>query len=219
MGHGCGAWVRPVSDSSLVAIRHGRESGSRRDYAISELRLKPQSLAVSFTGAMIAPVKPSASSVHSMVDSTVESTTDDVMGFLSHLKKSGEAHILGVAAGLDLSFSQLRALFLLHDCQEELAVHELAARLGSSMATAGRAVQALARAGMVTRREDEQDRRVKRVRLAEHGRVLVAGFVQAHREAVRECVESLSDREREQLSRALAPILARGDQQISATGC
>jgi len=150
---------------------------------------------------------------------TVDSVTDDVVGFLSHLKKSGEAHILGVAAGLDLSFSQLRTMFVLVDCQEELAVHELAARLGSSMATAGRAVQALTRAGMVTRREDEQDRRVKRVRLAEQGRALVAGFVQAHRDAVRECVESLDDRERELLSQALAPILARGDQQISATSC
>ena len=160
---------------------------------------------------MIAPVKP-------FVSCSVESVTDDVMGFLSHLKKSGEAHILGVAAGLDLSFSQLRAMFVLSDCQEELAVHELAARLGSSMATAGRAVQALARAGLVTRREDEQDRRVKRVSLTDDGRVLVAGFVQAHREAVRECVESLSDREREHLSKALAPLLAHGDNQISATG-
>lgn len=158
---------------------------------------------------MIAPVKQTAAS-------SVDKATDDVVRFLSHLKKSGEAHILGVAAGLDLSFSQLRALFVLADCQDELAVHELAARLGSSMATAGRAVHALARAGMVTRREDEQDRRVKRVRLAEDGRTLVAGFVQAHREAVRECVESLSDHEREQLSGALAPILARGDQQTSA---
>jgi DNA-binding MarR family transcriptional regulator len=160
---------------------------------------------------MIAPVKP-------FVSCSVESVTDDVMGFLTHLKKSGEAHILGVAAGLDLSFSQLRAMFVLADCQEELAVHELAARLGSSMATAGRAVQALSRAGLVTRREDEQDRRVKRVSLTDDGRALVAGFVQAHREAVRECVESLSDREREHLSKALAPLLARRDDQIQATG-
>jgi DNA-binding MarR family transcriptional regulator len=161
---------------------------------------------------MISPVQPSAAP-------TVDSVTEEVVGVLSHLKKSGEAHILGVAAGLELSFSQLRAMFVLADCQEELAVHELAARLGSSMATAGRAVQALTRAGMVTRREDDQDRRVKRVRLAEQGRLLVAGFVQAHRDAVRECVGSLSDRERELLSQALAPILARGNQQISATSC
>jgi DNA-binding MarR family transcriptional regulator len=160
---------------------------------------------------MIARVKP-------FVTCSVESVTDDVMGFLSHLKKSGEAHILGVAADLDLSFSQLRAMFVLYDCREELAVHELAARLGSSVATAGRAVQALSRAGTVARREDEQDRRVKRVSLTEHGRALLAEFLQAHRDAVRECVESLSDREREHLSGALAPILARGDHQIPATG-
>jgi DNA-binding MarR family transcriptional regulator len=156
---------------------------------------------------MIAAVKPIASS-------SVESVTDVVMDFLSHLKKSGEAHILGVAAELDLSFSQLRATFVLADCLEELAVHELAARLGSSMATAGRAVQALTRAGLVARREDEQDRRVKRVRLTQAGHDLVAGFVHAHREAVRECLESLDDHERERIAQALAPILERRDQPI-----
>lgn len=150
---------------------------------------------------------------------SVETVTDEVMGFLSRLKKSGEAHILGVARGLDLSFSQMRALFVLSDSQKELAVHELAGLLGLSMATAGRAVQSLARADMVTRREDDQDRRVKRVRLSEHGRLFVAGLVQAHREAVRECLGSLSDHEREQLSQALAPILARGDTPNSTTVC
>jgi DNA-binding MarR family transcriptional regulator len=148
--------------------------------------------------------------VQPTLPSSVESTTDAVMGFLTHLKKSGEAENLSIAVDLDLSFSQLRALFVLADCQEELAVHELAARLRTSVATAGRAVHALARAELVTRREDEQDRRVKRVRLAEPGRRLVAEFVQAHREAVRECVEALTEHEREQLSAALAPILARG---------
>ncbi len=149
----------------------------------------------------------------------MEAVTDQVMDFLSRLKKSGEAHILGVARGLDLSFSQMRALFVLFDSQGELAVHELASLLGLSMATAGRAVQGLAKADMVTRREDDHDRRVKRVRLSEHGRRFVDGLLQAHREAVRECLESLSDREREQLSRALAPILARGDLPNTTSGC
>nr|WP_233160354.1 MarR family transcriptional regulator [Actinophytocola xanthii] len=151
--------------------------------------------------------------------SSVESVTDDVVSFLSRLKQSGEAHILGVAAGLDLSFSQLRALFVLADCQEELAVNELAERLALSMATAGRAVQALARAEMVTRREDDQDRRVKRVRLSERGRALVAGLDRAHREAVRDCVRSLTEHERARLSAALAPLLAQGDTPTPTTGC
>ncbi|MPZ86016.1 MAG: winged helix DNA-binding protein [Actinophytocola sp.] len=203
-------------------MARGRRAGHRRlsrsvidrwlDSARSELSRRSQSLAVSFLSEMIAPVKLTATP-------SVESVTDDVVGFLSHLKKSGEAHILGVAAGLDLSFSQLRAMFVLADCQDEPAVHELAGRLGLSMVTAGRAVQALTRADLVTRREDERDRRVKRVKLSEHGRALVAGFVHAHREAVRECVESLSDREREQLAKALTPILARGDQSATTTAC
>jgi DNA-binding MarR family transcriptional regulator len=141
------------------------------------------------------------------------------MGCLARLKKGGEAHILGVARGLDLSFSQVRALFVLFDSQEDLAVHELAGLLGLSMATAGRAVQGLARAGLVTRREDDHDRRVKRVRLSEHGRRFVGSLAQAHREAVRECLESLSEHEREQLSQALAPLLARGHRPTTTFGC
>ena len=145
----------------------------------------------------------------------METVTDQVMDFLSRLKKSGEAHILGVARGLDLSFSQMRALFVLADSQREPA-----SALGLSMATAGRAVQGLVRAGMVTRRGDDHDRRVKRVRLSEHGRRFVDELVQAHRDAVRECLESLSDHEREQLSQALTPILARGDLPPTiTTGC
>ena len=151
---------------------------------------------------------------------SVESVTGQVMDFLSRLKKSGEAHILGVAKGLDLSFSQMRALFVLADSQRELAVHELASLLGLSMATSGRAVAGLVKADMVTRREDDHDRRVKRVRLSEHGRRFVDGLMQAHRAAVRECLESLSDHEREQLSQALSPILARGDLPPNTTvGC
>ena len=151
--------------------------------------------------------------------SSVEVVTDQVMDCLARLKKSGEAHILGVAKGLDLSFSQMRALFVLSDSQGELAVHELAGLAGLSMATAGRAVQGLVKAEMVTRREDDHDRRVKRVRLSEHGRQFVGGLLQAHRAAVRECLESLSDHEREQLSRALAPLLARGDMPTTTSGC
>ena len=150
---------------------------------------------------------------------SVESVTDQVMDCLARLKKSGEAHILGVARGLDLSFSQMRALFVLADSQGELAVHELAGLLGLSMATAGRAVQGLAKAEMVARREDDNDRRVKRVRLSEHGRQFVDGLLQAHRAAVRECIESLSDHEREQLSQALSPLLARGEQPNTTSGC
>jgi DNA-binding MarR family transcriptional regulator len=147
----------------------------------------------------------------------VKAVTDQVMAFLARLKKGGEAQILGVAKGLDLSFSQMRALFVLADSRHELAVHELASLLGLSMATVGRAVQGLAKADMVTRREDDHDRRVKRVRLSEHGRQFVDGLMQAHRDAVRECVESLSDHERDQLSQALAPILARGDLSPTTT--
>lgn len=148
---------------------------------------------------------------------SLDSAIDDVLAFVSYLKKSGEAYLLEVASDLDLSFTHMRTMFVLAESPAELAVGEIAARLELSLVAAGRAVQALHRAGMVTRREDDRDRRVKRIGLSERGRTVVTGLAHARREGVRECVEPLSDNERRQLSKALAPILAWAAEQPAAT--
>lgn len=150
---------------------------------------------------------------------SAEDLADDLMSFGQLMKRSGEAQILGVATEHDLSFSQLRALFVLYDSEAELAVHELATRLGLSMATTGRAVAGLTRIGFAVRREDEQDRRVKRISLSATGRDFVGGLVEAHRTAMRECAELLTEEERVRLASALAPVLARLGAAQPQNGC
>lgn len=150
---------------------------------------------------------------------SVDELAEDLMSFGQLIKRSGEAQILAVALEHDLSISQMRALFVLYDCEEELAVHELAKRLALSMATTGRAVSGLTRIGMAVRREDEQDRRVKRISISDHGRGFVRGLTEAHRSAMRECAELLTGQERTDLANALAPVLERLGADTTKNGC
>jgi DNA-binding MarR family transcriptional regulator len=152
---------------------------------------------------------------------SVEALTGLLTDFVTHLKKIGEGHTIQLAAGMDLSFSQLCMLFILDESDHDLALHELAERLGLSVAATGRAVDALAREGMVTRREDEHDRRVKRVSLTEPGTRLLLTLAEAHQEGLREFAGLLTDQERRNLFNALAPILARPElhtHKVKETG-
>jgi DNA-binding MarR family transcriptional regulator len=152
---------------------------------------------------------------------SVEALAGLLTDFVTHLKKIGEGHAIQLAAGMDLSFSQLCMLFILDESDHDLALHELAERLGLSVAATGRAVDALAREGMVTRREDEHDRRVKRVSLTEPGTRLLLTLAEAHREGLRKFAELLTDQERESLFNVLAPILARPElhtHKVKETG-
>ena len=144
---------------------------------------------------------------------SVEALAGVLTDFVTHLKKIGEGRAIQLAAGMDMSFSQLCMLFILDDSDHDLALHELAERLGLSVAATGRAVEVLARDGMVTRREDEHDRRVKRISLAEPGTKLLLNLAEAHQEGLRAFAALLTEQERQNLFNALAPILARPELQ------
>jgi DNA-binding MarR family transcriptional regulator len=135
--------------------------------------------------------------------------TSELADFLRLAIRPGQDEALRLAAELDLSMSQLRALFLLDSEDAEYAVHELAELIGLSMAATGRALDHLFRAGLVSRREDEVDRRVKRIAITAKGRKAMGGIAAAKRSGLRSFVEGLEDSERESLSLALGPVLAR----------
>lgn len=150
---------------------------------------------------------------------SVEALTGVLSDFITRLKKIGEAHAMEIAAGMDLSFSQLCMLFILDESETDPALHELADRLKLSVAATGRAVDVLAKQGLVSRREDEHDRRVKRVVIEPPGAQLLLKFAEAHEDALRRFASQLTDQEREHLFNALAPILARpATQKAKETG-
>lgn len=132
-----------------------------------------------------------------------------------HVVRLQQGDVFGVAATTELTFSQLRALCVLETVDQELALTELAPRLGLSPAATGRALDALADRGLVDRRPDAEDRRIKRLALTELGHETARSVMSSRREAMLRFAQSLDDDEREQLSLALAPVLARADVQRS----
>ena len=134
---------------------------------------------------------------------------DELQAFIFAAGKAGDHEAFRLAGEIDMSMSQLRALFVLDGSDIELAVHEVADSIGVSMPSAGRAVDQLTRAGLVSRREDEHDRRVKRIRITASGRAAVRRFTEAKRERLRQFAAELTDEERAALSAAISPVLAR----------
>jgi DNA-binding MarR family transcriptional regulator len=111
----------------------------------------------------------------------------------------------------ELTLSQLKTLSLLSDLPpaSPLSLKEVAARLGISLPAASRAVDPLVRRGLVERREDAGDRRIKRVRTTAAGDALTARLVAARVAALEELLSGFSVTERRKLGDALDEIVAR----------
>jgi DNA-binding MarR family transcriptional regulator len=74
---------------------------------------------------------------------------------------------------LGLTLTQVKALHALHYCGCEISVKDLAERLGLSLPGASRTVDGLLKRGWLERREDTDDRRVRRVGITEEGQDVV----------------------------------------------
>lgn len=124
------------------------------------------------------------------------------------LIKGSQAEVMAVTAELDLSLSQLRILFELERTGRDLAVNDLAERISLSMAAAGRAVDALFRSGLLSRREDENDRRIKRIGLTDRGRSIIAEIMRLRHQTAERFVQALNAEERADLEKAVATVAA-----------
>lgn len=139
---------------------------------------------------------------------TPQQVADDLIRFVKHAKES-QREALRAAADLDLTLAQLQGLFALWVVERPLALHELSEQMGLSVGAASRAVHALYHDGYVSRSEDPVDRRVKRIALTERGEAVLERLDAARRGAMTNFIATLTDAERDALSRGLAPALAR----------
>ena len=102
----------------------------------------------------------------------------------------------------DFSLPQLATLLLL-DEDDELTITQVAELLGRSVSVASRLLDQLVVRGMVRRREDERDRRVKRVTITEQGRTLVATLEQQRANIQLAVMASLSPEDQAEVTRAM----------------
>lgn len=133
-----------------------------------------------------------------------------LVGLLESLHKKGDSEFVDALIEWDLSFSQMLVLTVLSRQAEPVPINELAERSRLSVASAGRNVDALVNVGLVDRREDSRDRRIKRVSLSKTGLALHAKHYEAMHAEVAKLVELLPEEHGQPLLQALEPIVARG---------
>jgi DNA-binding MarR family transcriptional regulator len=122
----------------------------------------------------------------------------------------GGGEVLRVIDESGLTFVQMKALVDLQSADDEAdTVTALSEHLGVSVASASRAAEGMVRKKLVTRIEDANDRRVKRLALTAKGRRLADRIISARLASLEEFTSSLEADERRKLESALDALLER----------
>jgi DNA-binding MarR family transcriptional regulator len=109
-----------------------------------------------------------------------------------------------------LTFSQMKVLVELETAEEDArTVTALSEELGISAASASRAADGLVRKKLLTRVEDADDRRVRRLALTAKGRELAERIISARLAGLEGFADSLEPDERQKLEAALDALLKR----------
>jgi DNA-binding MarR family transcriptional regulator len=143
-------------------------------------------------------------------DTSTQVTPADLAGELlalwHHLMKGQSKTMFAILDELDLPMSHVKALGVLADCGCELSVKEVSEELGISLPGASRTVDALMRRGYLERREDDADRRMKRIGITKSGRDVARRVVEARLEGLEQFTSSLTDEQRTRLMAALSDL-------------
>ena len=122
-------------------------------------------------------------------------------------------NILHTFADFDFSLPQLGTLLLL-DEEGELTIKQAAEILGRSVSATSRLLDQLVERGMVSRREDEHDRRVKRLAITEQGRALIATLEQRRADVqIAAMEEYYSAEEQAEITRVMALLAEAGQRR------
>ena len=149
---------------------------------------------------------------------TAPALARDLLAVMLYIQKHSGHDFYELVEELDLTLTQLKTLHVLDLVTGEASVKDVGEALGLSFPAASRTVDGLLRRGYVERREDEQDRRVKRLRLTAAGRDAVERLNRARLAGLEEFASTLSDAQRSRLSGAIASLLEREEIRACRPG-
>jgi len=130
----------------------------------------------------------------------------ELLALWHHLMKGQSKTMFALLDELDLSMTHIKTLQVLSDCGCELSVKEVSEELGLSLPGGSRTVDALLRRGYLERREDDQDRRMKRIGITDAGRDVARRIVEARLEGLETFTSSLTPEQRTRLMAALSAL-------------
>jgi DNA-binding MarR family transcriptional regulator len=127
-------------------------------------------------------------------------TYDRGGGFLQAIEENG------------LGLTQVKALLALDsDDGEPCPIRQLAGELGITAPSATRAVDALVERGLISRSEDPEDRRVRRIAITEAGRRVVGELASRRAAGLEAFADGLNASQRRKLLAALEALLENED--------
>jgi DNA-binding MarR family transcriptional regulator len=138
--------------------------------------------------------------------SVAQELAQHLLALWNHMIRGSVGRSLGLLEELGLGLHQVKTLDALHAIDGEPTVKELGDRLGLSLPGVSRNVDGLLRAGYVERREDEHDRRMKRLRLTPAGLDAMERLNAARLEGLEAFTAALPREQAERLAAALAPV-------------
>jgi DNA-binding MarR family transcriptional regulator len=135
----------------------------------------------------------------------------DLYALVVYLHKDCNSDLFEAVGAVELTLSQIKLLHHLEDADHELTLKDGAELVHVSLPAASRMVDELVRRGFVERREDAEDRRMKRVRLTDAGRAVIRRLNAARLSGLEQFAQNLTDTERRALAGALSTLLGRED--------
>jgi DNA-binding MarR family transcriptional regulator len=135
----------------------------------------------------------------------------DLYALIVFLHKNCNADLFEALGAVELSLTQVKLLHHLEDQPREITLKEAAESVHVSLPAASRMVDDLVRRGFALRREDDEDRRMKRVCLTDSGREVIRRLNAARLSGLEQFAETLTTAERRSLASALSKLLERND--------
>jgi DNA-binding MarR family transcriptional regulator len=133
----------------------------------------------------------------------------DLFAVMTQLLRTTSQDLFRALGELDLSITQVKLLHALDDSDRERSVKDLSEAFALSLPAISRAIEVLHQRSYVERREDEHDRRMKRVTITPAGSALVKRFNETRLARLEELAATMTPAEQRRLAAALTPLLAR----------
>jgi DNA-binding MarR family transcriptional regulator len=137
-------------------------------------------------------------------EATAAAVAAELLALWREILSGSTRSLYALLAELDLSMTQLKLLHVLVECRNEMSVKELAEELSMSLPNASRTIEGLLHRGLLERREDTHDRRVKRVGATQATRELIDRVDTARLHGLESWAERLSPVQRQTLLDALS---------------
>ena len=141
-----------------------------------------------------------------VTDATAEALATAMLDLWRQILAGSTRDLYRLLAEADLSMTQLKMLHILMECEKKASVKELAEELSMSLPNASRTIDGLLQRGLVERREDEHDRRVKRVGATPAARELIDRVDTVRLQGLEAWAERLSPVQRQTLLDALSTL-------------